>query len=180
MKVYHKTCIFFFFPIINKCLCMAQRSLLSRCPSYKWKHADCTVTSAAWFCRRVLSQCSHFLEANLVHTPINVAVRPKTYVCNCLIAGIASSNPSDGMDVRLVFLVCCVGRGLCDGLITRSYESRRRCLCLIMCDLRNLKRGGLGRMDCGAAEKENILHSKIASSSNFSISPFLMIILSIA
>ena len=29
-----KTCIFFFFPIINKYLCMAKRSLLSRCPSY--------------------------------------------------------------------------------------------------------------------------------------------------
>ena len=30
----HKTCIFCFFPIINKYLCMAKRSLLSRCPSY--------------------------------------------------------------------------------------------------------------------------------------------------
>ena len=30
----HKTCIFFFFPIINKYLCMAKRSLPSRCPSY--------------------------------------------------------------------------------------------------------------------------------------------------
>ena len=29
-----KTCIFCFFPIINKYLCMAKRSLLSRCPSY--------------------------------------------------------------------------------------------------------------------------------------------------
>ena len=29
-----KTCIFFFFPIIYKYLCMAKRSLLSRCPSY--------------------------------------------------------------------------------------------------------------------------------------------------
>ena len=29
-----KTCIFFFFPIINKYLCMAKRSLLSRCPSH--------------------------------------------------------------------------------------------------------------------------------------------------
>ena len=37
MKVCHKTCIFFFFPIINKYLCMAKRSLLSRCPSYKHK-----------------------------------------------------------------------------------------------------------------------------------------------
>ena len=30
----HKTCIFFFFPIVNKYLCMAKRSLLYRCPSY--------------------------------------------------------------------------------------------------------------------------------------------------
>ena len=29
-----KTCIFCFFPIINKYLCMAKRSLLFRCPSY--------------------------------------------------------------------------------------------------------------------------------------------------
>ena len=29
-----KTCIFCFFRIINKYLCMAKRSLLSRCPSY--------------------------------------------------------------------------------------------------------------------------------------------------
>ena len=29
-----KTCIFCFFPVINKYLCMAKRSLLSRCPSY--------------------------------------------------------------------------------------------------------------------------------------------------
>ena len=34
MKVCDKTCIFCFFPIINKYLCMAKRSLLSRCPSY--------------------------------------------------------------------------------------------------------------------------------------------------
>ena len=34
MKVCHKTCLFFFFPIISKYLCVAKRSLLSRCPSY--------------------------------------------------------------------------------------------------------------------------------------------------
>ena len=32
-----KTCIFCFFLIINKYLCMAKRSLLSRCPSYNIK-----------------------------------------------------------------------------------------------------------------------------------------------
>ena len=34
MKVCDKTCIFCFFPIINKYLCMAKRSLLSEQPSY--------------------------------------------------------------------------------------------------------------------------------------------------
>ena len=34
MKVCDKTCIFFFFPIIDKYFLMAKRSLLSRCPSY--------------------------------------------------------------------------------------------------------------------------------------------------
>ena len=34
VKVCDKTCIFCFFPIDNKYLCMAKRSLLSRCPSY--------------------------------------------------------------------------------------------------------------------------------------------------
>jgi len=37
-----KTCIFFFFPIINKYFLMAKRSLLSRCPSYVRKdHTVC-------------------------------------------------------------------------------------------------------------------------------------------
>ena len=34
MKVCDKTCIFFFFPVINKYFLMAKRSLLSRCTSY--------------------------------------------------------------------------------------------------------------------------------------------------
>ena len=36
-KVCDKTCILFFFPIINKYLCMAKRSLLSRCPQQQWR-----------------------------------------------------------------------------------------------------------------------------------------------
>ena len=36
-----------------------------------------------------------------------------------------------------VFVVCCVGSGLCDGLITRLEESCRLsvCVCQIVCDL---------------------------------------------
>ena len=41
MKVCDKTCIFFFFPIINKYFLMAKRSLLSRCPSYKEWEQSC-------------------------------------------------------------------------------------------------------------------------------------------
>jgi hypothetical protein len=38
----------------------------------------------------------------------------------------------------LAFFVCCVGSGLCDGLITHSEESYggvNMCVCLIVCDL---------------------------------------------
>jgi hypothetical protein len=42
-----------------------------------------------------------------------VTARPKASVCSRSLAGIASSNPAGGMAVMNV--VCCAGRGLCDG-----------------------------------------------------------------
>jgi len=44
-----------------------------------------------------------------------------------------------------IFVVCCVGSGVCDELITRSEESYRVyvCVCLIVGDLETSKRGGL-------------------------------------
>jgi hypothetical protein len=47
-----------------------------------------------------------------------------------LVAGVAGSNPAEGMDVCLLCLyvvLSCVGRGLCDGLVTRPEESYRMC-----------------------------------------------------
>jgi hypothetical protein len=38
-------------------------------------------------------------------------------------ARLLGSYPADGMDVRLLYLLCCVGSSLCDGLITRPEES---------------------------------------------------------
>ena len=35
--------------------------------------------------------------------------------------------------LALVFVVCCVGRGLCDGLITRSEETCHVCVCVSNC-----------------------------------------------
>jgi hypothetical protein len=57
-----------------------------------------------------------------------VAARSKTLVCGRLVAGIAVSNPAEGMDVCLLCLyvvLSCVGRGLYDGLITCPEEPYR-------------------------------------------------------
>ena len=37
------------------------------------------------------------------------------------------------MFVCFVFVVCCAGSGVCDGLVTRSEESYRVCVCVCVC-----------------------------------------------
>jgi hypothetical protein len=54
-------------------------------------------------------------------------------VCGGLVVGIAGLNPAESMDVYLLCLyvvLSCVGRGLCDGQITRPEES----YCVSVCD----------------------------------------------
>jgi hypothetical protein len=49
-------------------------------------------------------------------------------VCGRLVAGIACSNPAEGIGVCVSYLyvvLSCVGRDLCDGLITRPEELYR-------------------------------------------------------
>ena len=41
------------------------------------------------------------------------------------IAGMASLNHAEVMDIRVVSVVCCAGDGLCDELITHAEESYR-------------------------------------------------------
>jgi hypothetical protein len=55
---------------------------------------------------------------------------------SCLIIGIAGLNPAESIDVRLLCLLCVVGSGLGDELITFSEESYR--VCLNVCDLETL------------------------------------------
>jgi len=65
---------------------------------------------------------------------IPLAALSKVYVCGRLVAGMAGSNPAEGMDVSLVCLyvvLSCVGRGLCNGLITRPEESYHVSNCVI-------------------------------------------------
>jgi hypothetical protein len=63
--------------------------------------------------------------------PIPVAARSKAWVCFRSLAGIAGSNPTGGMDVCLLWVLCVV-RSLCVGLITRPEESYR-VLCVWVC-----------------------------------------------
>ena len=39
--------------------------------------------------------------------PVPVTARSKAYVCGCSRAEIAGSNPTGGMDVSVVSVVCC-------------------------------------------------------------------------
>jgi hypothetical protein len=53
----------------------------------------------------------------------------KVCACSHSIAENAGSNSDEGLD----FVLCFVGNGLCDKLITRSEDFYRVCVCVCMC-----------------------------------------------
>jgi len=55
-------------------------------------------------------------------TPIPVVTRTKTWVYGCLLAVIAGSYTTSGMDVCLLW-VSCVVRSFCNGPVTCPEES---------------------------------------------------------
>jgi hypothetical protein len=60
--------------------------------------------------------------------PIKTRTRSKAKDFGRLVVGVAVSNPAEGVDVCplcLYVVLSCVGRGLCDELITRPEESYR-------------------------------------------------------
>ena len=59
--------------------------------------------------------------------------RCKASACILFFGGIAGSSTAEGMNFRILFFVCFVGRGLCDGLITRSGDSYSVCVCVCVC-----------------------------------------------
>jgi hypothetical protein len=74
-----------------------------------------------------------------------ISASSKAWVCGCYVAGIESSNPAKGIDVRLfvvvvVVVVCCLARGFRDELITRSEESYRVCVSVTTLDLETSRR----------------------------------------
>ena len=65
--------------------------------------------------------------------PIPVGVRSKAWVCGRSIAGNAGSIRIPLRACIFVCSVCCVGKGLCDEVITRSEESYWACVCVCNC-----------------------------------------------
>jgi hypothetical protein len=57
--------------------------------------------------------------------PIPVVTRSQAWVCGRSLAGIVSSNPTGGIDIRLLWVLCVVCWCLCVGPITRPEESYR-------------------------------------------------------
>jgi len=65
------------------------------------------------------------------HRKIPDRVRSKAYVCSRSIVEIAGSSLAEGTNVRLFhFFVCYRRCSFCDGLITRTEESYRVCVCV--------------------------------------------------
>jgi hypothetical protein len=68
---------------------------------------------------------------------VYISAWSKALVCGRSIGVIAVSNPTEDMNVRLMFVVCCVGSGRCDELVTLSEESYGVCLCVCDLDISN-------------------------------------------
>jgi len=65
---------------------------------------DLNNSAILWLYSRVTK---HILKYVLLYKPIPVAARSKAYVCGRSRAEIVGSNPSGGMDVCVVSVVCC-------------------------------------------------------------------------
>ena len=61
----------------------------------------------------------------MCHSDGAMSIPVLVQLCGRSIAAIAGSNPAEGMDICLLCLLCRVGSGLCDELITRPEESYR-------------------------------------------------------
>jgi hypothetical protein len=94
------------------------------------------------FCEKAMKLRVYLCKKLLTNREIQPIQGPCGLRRGRLSLGIVCSNPAEFIIVSsLVFVECCVGSGLFDGLITRSGESyrARACVCLIVCDLETSK-----------------------------------------
>jgi hypothetical protein len=75
-------------------------------------------------------RCNHFGDLVSSDKTITAAVRSKVQACSHFIAGISRLNHAADIDVRLLFVVSCVGSDPRDLLIIISEKSYWLCMCL--------------------------------------------------
>ena len=91
-------------------------------------------------------------------SPVPLAARSKAQACGRLPAEIVVSNPTGGMDVYLLGVVCVLSsRGLCDVLITRPEESYKL-WCVVVCDLKTSWMRRPWPTECCCAQKNTMFH----------------------
>ena len=91
-----------------------------------------------------------------VYTSIPVTERFKARVCGRSLAGTADSNSAGGMDVSLLWMVCVVSTGLCDGPIPLPKKSYRL-WCVTVCDLETSRiRRPWPALGCYARRNKNV------------------------
>jgi hypothetical protein len=99
---------------------------------YTFKHVSLTIVHSNYLqiipryllLFRYLSRLCKYIYITPYFLPVSVAARSKAWICGCLLVGIVGSNPVGGHECQhVVSIVCCTGRGLCDGPIARPGES---------------------------------------------------------
>jgi len=88
-----------------------------------------------WYCCEIVSEYWHLLVI-IMHRPIPVAVWSEAWVCGPLACWGCGFESCRLCWCFSLVNVCCVGRGLCDGLIPRPGESYRVYVfvCVAECD----------------------------------------------
>jgi hypothetical protein len=81
-------------------------------------NADIGVTADNWVC----AEAAGFTQN------IPAAARSNAKACGCSLSEISGSNPPVTWMFFLVFVVCCAGKGLCDGPIPHPGESYQMCV----------------------------------------------------
>jgi hypothetical protein len=67
-----------------------------------------TQKETKWTIREMQPHHWEFRHINAATIPISVAARSKAWVCRCSLDGVVGLNPTEGMDVCLLWLLCVV------------------------------------------------------------------------
>jgi hypothetical protein len=114
--------------------------LLAFCLRSSYVNSDATWSMCVWHCCWALSMACRwripiFMLLHIIYN-INIAVPSSSADWSVVLQLIVCWDRRFESSWRreysyLVFVLCCLGSGLCDGLISRPEKSYRVCLCLL-------------------------------------------------